>query len=491
LKQPERTEFFIGDKDLPFGVISAEKNGLILYREANLYTSEARSSLNLIEIYMLDTMLNQKWRITHSFSPGHEFIGYDYDDGRFFMLFSDGQYKSSNYVLSTLDLESRKITEVKISKIVPIELTDFRVMDHVAVFTGNVGFRPAILHYNFNTEQIKVLPWIYNTLQNSIVDVNLNDQFRTITVIMNEKTFKKNRTFAIKNYDIEGELVYQTRLEPGKNYSLLDGKPTQFADGRQLIAGTYTHKRSKYSRGMFIAKLTPDGKQEIRYYNYANFKNFFKYMREKRQERIRNRIERRKEKGKKLRFSYKLMLHEIIEKDDKYIAIGEAYYPRFSSSSPYFSSFYRYGYGGYRSYYDTNFEGFRYTHAVVIGFNDQGKILWDNVFAINDVVTFELEQFVNISVVDDRIVLLYNNDENIIQSKIIQNDEVIDGKKEYEIELIHEADEIKKNYEEISGLKSWYGNTFFTYGMQKIKRERQDGPNATRDVFYINKITYR
>ena len=160
--------------------------------------------------------------------------------------------------------------------------------------------------------------------------------------------------------------------------------------------------------------------------------------------------------------------------------IGEAFYPKYGSAGYYGSYTY---FPGYQA-----FEGYKYTHAIIIAFDSDGKLIYDNSFEINDVLSFQLDQLVSINVQVGKIILLYIY-ENIIRSKIIQGDEVLEGKAFNEIELAFEDDIVGNKNSEMGGLKKWYGDYFFAYGVQKIKNLR-GSVVATREVFYINKIVY-
>jgi hypothetical protein len=230
------------------------------------------------------------------------------------------------------------------------------------------------------------------------------------------------------------------------------------------------------------------GENEIKYYNYAELENFFSYMKAKREKRVKKRISRKKIKGKKLKFNYRLLVHDIIPYENNFILLGEAYYPKYNHYNSYggiYSYYPSRGYG-YERYY---FDGYHYTHAVVIGFDNEGNLLWDNSFEINDAMSYRLKQFVHVDPREDEIVLLYNF-ENVIRTKLIQGDKVIEGKSFNDISLKFQDDVVKSNDSEYGGLEEWYDNKFFAYGVQKIKNLRDVGVKLNRRVFFINKIVY-
>jgi hypothetical protein len=286
-------------------------------------------------------------------------------------------------------------------------------------------------------------------------------------------------------------MIENTVLEPFENTSLIDARYVTINNDIDIIAGTYSNKNYRYSRGIFLAHVDENEEQTLKYYNYGELTNFFNYMRAKKQKRVEERIKRKKIKGKKLKFNYRLLVHDILKHDENYILVGEAYYPKYGSSYGY--------YGGYVTSYsprgtDTRgysyFEGYKYTHAIVIGFGNQGDLHWDNSFEINDVVSYDLRQLIEIDARDDEIVLLYNY-ENVIRSKLIKNEDVLEGKSFNDIDLKFQDDRIEKNDDsEFGGLESWYENKFYVYGVQKIKNLKDTGVKLNRKVFFINKILY-
>ena len=123
-------------------------------------------------------------------------------------------------------------------------------------------------------------------------------------------------------------------------------------------------------------------------------------------------------------------------------------------------------------------------------FDKSGTLLWDNSFEINDVTSYDLQQFVHVGTSGDEVALLYMF-ENVIRSKIIKSDEIIEGKTFNDIELTFEDDEVRVSDNEVGGLSVWYGKTFYTYGIQDIKNLKDNRVNLNRNVFFINKVVYR
>ena len=238
-------------------------------------------------------------------------------------------------------------------------------------------------------------------------------------------------------------------------------------------------------RGIYLARIDESGDQVINYYNYADLKNFFSYMKAKRQRRVEERIKRRKIKGKKNKFNYRLLVHQVVELDGKYIMVGEAFYPKYSQAAYYGG----YGYSMYGNQYGMAFEGYKYTHAVVFGFDRRGRLIWDNSFEINDVVSYTLDQYVHISNSDEEMALLYMY-ENEIRTKVIEENDVVEGKTFNELKLSFDDDIVDTTDDEYGELEKWYGGNLFVYGIHKIKNTKDEGVRLNREVFFINKIRY-
>jgi hypothetical protein len=485
VQQPERYEVVLENFDEFFEVISAEEEGVIIFRETREKSREGRQW----EIIRLDTTLTEIWKKNQYFKFEYHFVGYAHSAGKFHMLFKDGKTYGKHLQLFVFDLNSEHFHQYTIENLFEIDLTHFEVTSQAAILGGYYNLKPVVIHFDLSEQKAKVLPAVYNN-RTELIQIKINKD-DTYNIVVSGRTFDKKLTLAMKTYSPDGEIQKDIALEPEGDKNIIFGRSAESAKSNQLLAGTYSNRRSDYSRGLFIANLNQEEEQNINYYNYADLKNFFNYMKIKREKRVRERITRKKISGKKLKFNYRLLVHDIIQLDDSFIMLGEAFYPKYSSTQRLDS----WDIGGnepnyFNRYGNIYLEGFRYTHAVVIGFDNNGKLLWDNSFEITDVTSYSLEQYVNVSVKDERIVLFYVHD-NVIRTKIIKGSEVLDGKSFDNIRLSFEDDAINSKTAELNGLEEWYDDKFFAYGVQRIKNLKDTGVKLNRKVFYINKIVYQ
>lgn len=480
INQPLRLEVELKGEDDSYMVMSMGEKGIVLFRELE-YLPETRKKV--WEVVRLDTVLQNVLTKNYYFDYNAELLGYEYRANHFYLLFRMGQYHKDDLKIIKINMDTGEDVHFDIIQIVPVNLTEFTVIGNAALLGGYVNYRPALIHYSFKTQKIKVLPGIYRN-HSELIELNIDEETNTFAVLLTERTRENLSTISVKRFNAKGDLLQNTLLDPLPNSSILYGRITNFNNKHQFVVGTYSHKRSIYSRGIYIAQLDPySEKPKITYFNYGDLKNFFSYMKAKRAARVKERVERRKVQGKKIRLNYRFMVHDIIKENGNFLMIGEAFYPKYGSGL--YGTGYSYGSG--TNY--TAFEGYKYTHAVIIAFDSDGKLVYDNSFEINDVLSFQLDQLVSVNVQDHKIILLYNY-EDVIRSKIIQGDEVLEGKAFNEIELAFEDDIVGNNNVEMGGLKKWYGDYFFAYGVQKIKNLRGSGIELNREVFYINKIVY-
>jgi hypothetical protein len=478
--QPDRLEIPLSRHEANFEVIPAQEDGLFLHRRIS------RLEEDFVELIKLDTSFTRQWQGYLRIDPKFELMGKRKQEDHLYLLFRHREIMRKDLKLFVVEQNSGTYVQHTIRNYIPFVPTDFLITGEGALVGGYVNNVPVVIFYQFKTGVAKILPGLLNEAgELTQIKVNENGAF---DVLISARNIAGNRTIWIKHYDPEGTLLYQTPLKTDYNKHLIFARSVSAGGDNQLIAGTYGNRRSEYSKGIFIAAIDASGSQQIRYYNYGDLENFFKYMRVKREQRIKDRIERRRIKGKKIRFNYRFIVHEIVPYNDQFVMLGEAFYPKYVNNDPRFNTgmFFYPGRSGIMQN-GRLFDGYHYTHAVVMGFDQRGKLLWDNSFEINDVKTFSLEQFVKLEFQSDKIALLYLF-ENKIRTKIIVGDKVIEGKTAEPIRTLS-LDEVtrkERHSEDKSRLDYWYRDYFYAYGVQQILNREY----GERRVFFLNKISY-
>ncbi|HEU5146907.1 MAG TPA: hypothetical protein VFT90_09335 [Chryseosolibacter sp.] len=484
--QTSRFEVPIQGRNEYFDIVPSSEYGLFLHRHL---TGPKDDQLQLIR---LDTAFQQDWAGFITVPRNYRIMGTRAFKGQLFMLLRYRDYTKNDLILYMIDEEDGRYVEFKIRSYIPFAPTEFQITDQAALIGGYYNRIPVVLHYSRLTHTSKVLPGLFSEA-GELTQIKTHDD-GAFDVLISAKNLARQRTIWIKSYDPGGDLLRNLPLQPDENKHLIFGRSLKANGDKQIVAGVYGNRSSEFSRGIFIATIDPSGLEQIRYYNFGDLENFFRYMKAKREMRIRNRIERKKIKGKKIRFNYRFLVHELVPYNDQFVLLGEAFYPRYITAERGQYRFFT-PYGGVlpASFIQNGriFDGYYYTHAVVMGFDDDGRLLWDNSFEINDVKTYTLEQFVKLEVLPDRLALMYLY-ENNIRTKIIQDDHVLEGKTIDPIETFRNNDVVRDDRNENNKnnkLEYWYNNYLYAYGVQDIVTGGGQG-SVKRRVFFINKIHY-
>lgn len=475
--QLKRLEIPINQDIEAYNVVPLDSSGIILYR------SFGGPGGGQLELTKLDTSLTQLWKGYVTVPAGFTLIKPKTTrDAVYFFFKSYAQNPA--FLVIAVSLADGRYANYSINNQVRFNPTEFAVSKNAVLIAGYFNFRPIVLHFSLKTGHSTLLPGFVNEPGELIQIKTYPDG--NFDVVVTARNASRKRCIWIRHFDNLGELIQTVAIEPDENKNLIFGRVASTGNNNQIVAGVYGRSR-EYARGVFVADINSYGEYKIHYYNFADLKNFFHYMKAKREKRIKERIERRKIKGKRIKFNYRLMVHELIPYKDQFIMLGEAFYPRYSTRSyggPMASSYspWTYGmsnrvYSPYRS--DMVFDGYQYTHAIAIGFDKQGELSWDNSFEIDGIKVFQLDQFVKIFPAQEHIVLAYMF-QNKLRSKIIKGDQVVEGTLQDPIKTGSDDEIIDTRS---AKLEYWYGNLFFGYGIQSVK-----SPLGGRRVFFINKL---
>jgi hypothetical protein len=481
--QTGRFEVPINNHSDFFEIVPASDNGLYVHRRLSGLKKDQ------FQLIKLDTSFKQSWFGFIPVEKNYRLMGTKAFDEQLFLLLRYKDYSKNDLILFIIHETDGHYIQYPIRGFIPFTPTEFQITDKAALIGGYYNRIPVVLHFSFSTFRSKVLPGLF-TETGELTQIKTYDD-GSFDVLVSAKNHRRQRTLWIKNYSPEGNLYRNLALEPEENKHLIFGRSLKTDGDKQIVAGVYGTRSSEFSRGVFIATIEPSGLEQIRYYNFGDLQNFFRYMKANREERIKNRIQRKKIKGKKIKFNYRFLVHELVPYKDEYVLLGEAFYPRYQSvDRGYYSGFFNPNGIMQNSIIQNGriFNGYYYTHAVVMGFNENGKLLWDNSFEINDVKTFTLEQFVKLEVLPDRLALMYLF-ENHIRTKIIKDDVVLEGKTKDPIRTFNKNDTLKPEKNHVNKLEYWYKNYLYAYGVQDVVAH-SDSASEKRKVFFINKIHY-
>lgn len=477
--QSARYEIPFSKNDIRFEVIPAHQNGLFLVRRLGGFPDDQ------LEIVKLDTAFQQSWHGYLEVNRKYIMVGKRSEGERLYLLFRYIDFSKNDFELVSIEQATGNFIRYPIKNFIPFTPSEFQLTQNGALIGGYYNRVPVVIYFSFATQKSRILPGLLNEAgELTQIKTYPNGSF---DVLISARGFKGMKTIWIKTYDADAHLTSNYALDTEDNKHLIFARSLKTNNNMQVVAGVFGTRNSEYARGLFIATIDPAGLQRLRYYYFSDLENFFKYMKAKREQRVKARIERKRIKGKKIRFNYRFMVHELVPYNNQYILLGEAFYPKYTSlDNRGYSGFFNSGFTQGSYIRDGRiFDGYYYTHAVVMGFDNNGNIQWDNSFEINDVKTFTLEQFVKLEADDDKIALLYLF-ENELRSKIIKDNQVLEGKSSAPIKTPIENEVIKKEDTDIAKLDYWYKDYFYAFGVQEVVN-----PTAgKRRVFFINKVSY-
>jgi hypothetical protein len=467
----------------PYSTLSLGADGILVY---GTVVADGVESVQLIRI---DTALNEVWKGFIRMEKNSSVLMAQSTHGKVLLLLKDRFNKLADFTLLLIDNSAGTYVTHSIPSAIPFNPTHFLVTGSAALIGGYFNYRPLVLHYSFSTLKSKILPGFFNDT-GELNQLTANED-GSINIVVCAKNFDRRKSLWIRNYSAEGDLVKSVVLSPTEDRHLNFGRVVNGPDGKQMVCGVYG-RHIEMSRGVFLATISEYGEYEMKYYNYSELHHFFNYLKAKKEARVKERIERRRVKGKKMKFNYRLMVNEVVPYGDQFIMLGEAFYPHYSYPTRSYNpmTYYTRTMGTAMTRGDMVFDGYQFTHAVVVGFDRSGKLQWDNSFEINDVRTFQLNQFVKIAPENDRIVLLYLF-ENVIRSKIIKEKDILEGKTFDHLQMKFMDDVVRGHDTESSTLEYWYGTTFFASGYQQIRNVNDKRSLVNRRVFFVNKIEYK
>ncbi len=503
-QETKRIELPLPSNDEAYQTVPLGEQGILLI---------SQPGRNTYNVQRFDTNLESLWSIDGTIENNLDYVTSTYDGGSVFLLFS--RYRSSIYQIVKVNIGPGFVETFTINTLDRFQITDFKTMGYGLFMAGTVRDEPILIHTDLTTLQTKVLPTAIKG-SNAIQSIEIDTTHRLVNVSFAVNNRKQIQIVA-RSYFETGQLYSQVVVEPEDDYSFLNGRLQVLSDSVKLMIGTYGYRNMQSannaaSQGLFITKIVNDEVVFTRYHSFTDFSNFFSFMNDRQQEKMERRIQKKKDGGSDLKLNYRLLVHDIIQKDDQFLLVSEVFYPEYRSNnnnmmgmnsfygnpwlygSPFGSGLYNPYlwnpmYGSRGGYSNQIFDGFVYTHAIVADFDKDGKLLWDNSISFDHVKSMELKEKVNIQVSDEgRTHLVYSKD-GAITSKVIKADKVIDGGKAVELPTSVEGDKVRKTTTD--DIEHWFGNYYLAWGVQRIVNPAGDiQTRGRRNVFYLNKISF-
>ncbi len=251
--------------------------------------------------------------------------------------------------------------------------------------------------------------------------------------------------------------------------------------------------KTPVSDGYFTAMVNNNDAGDIKYYNFSGFTNAFKYITNPTTLRLKGRPEKKNFKSdnaepsdnsddKEKSLNLRLITHDILTNNGQFILVSEAYSPEYHTNTQ--MSYDYYGRAFPTSY--QVFDGFRYSHAFVAGFDSTGNMLWNNGMEMRDILTKYQNRKLNCLFENDETVLYYNAN-NKVAFKTIKGNTIVENTSYTTLTPKRGTDQPMDEY--LGTIEHWYGDYFIATGYQTIRNNYLE--SNKRNVFYMSKMAFK
>lgn len=492
--------------ELPITSVNESYKLIPLPEEGFLLASQPTAGV--LQLTRFDTTMVQVWQIETEIDRGFSYIDHYADATHLHLLF--GNRTGDQYQLFKASHFLGAVQKVKLTGIRGFDLQQFRVVQESIFLAGSVKSEPILLSYAFqNQGKPRLLTSGYGK-NASIQNLEGSGDNILLTFSVRERKFA---TQVIREITPEGRVVRQVTLAPKEGLSLLTGKVftlsrATFLVGSYGIGGATNTRSGLQTQGIYLANITDGRSQSISYHPFGDFKNFFNYLPNRAKERAERNVSKKKSRGDDYATSARVLIHDVLEADDDFTLVAEVFSPEYVTQyntfgmSP-FSPFW--GYPSmlspiYRSYWGFNswawnpwlmgmpgnnqvFNGFRYTHGLVVTFNEDGKRLADQTVVYENMKLNELKEKLKVTIRDDQKVAVYTQQNELVLTMFNPEE---DKPKQRAFEIVTGKDKDRIRETTFEDTAYWYDRYFLAWGIQRIANSEDKG----RKVFYIHRIRY-
>lgn len=379
---------------------------------------------------------------------------------------------SSKIKLLRIDIETGIFDSIEGDLVGIQDIFDMKVVENHAFFSGKFQGRAVVMSLSFFDGTVKALTGLYSN-HIDLVEIEANEEKKELHIYTKNR-YKNKCELQLRRYDKEGNPLNISYLSNETRKMPFNGRNHNMEDGRAMVIGNYARFCDNYSQGIYVNILDENVVEKSDFLDFSQFKNFFNYLNPKRQQKVKEKLSKRKEAGKAINFNYSMLVHKLYHFNNQLVIVAEIFYtePRNPATMPmYISS---------RNYSPYNY---RFTHTIICGFDMEGNKLWDNCLPMKALNSFYLNEQVQLSELDNKLILAYPENGKI-KTQVIEEDKTLKEKEEFEV--------VAKNNgfgdgDSSAGLSAWYGQNFLHWGIKNGDFENTE----INKVLFINKLTYK
>ena len=326
-------------------------------------------------------------------------------DGHFVrMLLSS---PSNTYgIIADWQINRRQILLTELVSPVTFEPVVFCTTRHDAYLSGNVNYRPVLLHVNLENGSTRLASGLYEPsteISKGFTDFK-NDLF-TLSLIK----FKRNKSWlSLKKYGPNGKLVDEQELSgmAGHNLTTLICREGALPlEDSSVSIGTFARYPFEYPQGLFVWQNADSSE----YLPFIKTEGFFDFLSVKRKKRLEKYIDKRHEKDKRTSLRYRFLLRQPLATDTGYILMAEGYTPVYQREGSSFINTPQINY---------DVDGYRHSQAVLFYFDKQMKLTHSKAFSTESKLFARLQE--RLIWLTGKHILVYYNDNKMYYTSALE-----------------------------------------------------------------------
>jgi len=414
---------------------------------------------------------------THALSGSGEF---------YFSMMIDKNREIHSVIFNTSTFEGTELYVKLEKKFEPHGNVDFLGGGSTACFKnkffilGTVKNVPCILVYNMltGTQHITFIPGMGK--KNRVSFLSSNEAAPSLQVMFFNYKPKKIDSQYIASIDefgvVQGAPV---SIIAQKEKLLIDGNVTWLDEHTSLICGA-TGENSSIAKGMYILELKDGAVVQRSDFDFNDFKDFYAQFNAK----IQKRVERKKSRKKNFESKCYMVTHPVVFNENAWTIVGEVFYPTYRQE-------YRTTYVNGRPVTQTVnvFDGFQYTHAVVLQVNEELEKIKDYTFNLSiwD-KPFYVKEFIRTVVVGSKLNFYYVDNYNFghvsLENGGVEESPLID--------IVNKENDLKESERVTSRINSnveyWYEDYYLITETFRAKDKDESIGNKRKEFVQFKKI---
>ncbi len=482
-----------------YKVVPVGKTGVIVFYESSVKEQNKR------EWYfaLLDTKLKQKWLKKVKIEDYLVFVKSAQTKNKVYFLFRNATKTGEDYdIYKILILDKKSGDFMNLSGSIPLraKIFDFRVIENMGFIALNKqGFTADMAFVDLVTGEITPVHLDKETgaLIESVHADRINKRLYVVVKYYNKVTYFKDVIYAFdiygkKLFAMESEYPNNLRLPRNHKFVKISSNEIDLVGTYDLITGkrpdwkdvTADGDREKMTAGFFYMRFLNGKQKSLNFYDFLKFGNIHNSF-SGNQIKITTGTgdDKKSESNKKVNIYYQVNNPKVTPFGDESVFSVELYKPYYITETRMDYDFY----GRMYPYTYEVFAGYEFYDVIFAGFNEEGKMLWNNDFPVSDMLTYSLEDHIALVPDPPLLTLAYVTKGKLVSQTFDKGKDLTEREKE-KIPTMFKRDRIVED--ENNKIVHWYDNFYLVYGYQKI-RNRALKDKSLRTVFYINKIAFQ